>query len=177
MIVSLIVILYLAWQTYKGYQTGFTRKIVNLILSAIIFVIAIIFQNPVGNLLYTQFTGASAQATNGSEIMIILYRFAAFFVIFFIGRFLLRFVKSWLPQRDQSKKLSTVLDSVFGAIVSFVAAYFFVFVVISMLNALQVPWFIQQTINSPFLRFIIYNTPGLSNGAFNTIFSISRTAG
>lgn len=46
-----------------------------------------------------------------------------------------------------------------------------------MCQAFQNPWFIQQTVDSPILRVIIYNTPGLSNGVFKTIFGISRTVG
>lgn len=86
--------------------------------------------------------------------------------------------KGWLPKRDRSTKgLSTLLDNVLGAIVSFIAAYFLTYVVLSMCQAFQNPWFIQQTVDSPILRVIIYNTPGLSNGVFKTIFGISRTVG
>ena len=38
MIVTLIVLAYLAWQAYQGYKTGFTRYVVNLIFSAIVFI-------------------------------------------------------------------------------------------------------------------------------------------
>lgn len=182
MIVSILTLLYLGMQTYKGFMVGFTRKIVNLILSAIIFVIAIIFQNPLGTFLFTQFTGqtqlntaANIATVNQGEL--IAYKFAAFFIIFFVGRFIIKIFKRWIPEKKRDQSFSSILDSVLGAIISFFAAYFFAFVVLSMLNAMQFPWFMQQTINSPFIRFIIYNTPGLSNGIFNSIFSISRTAG
>ena len=55
MIVTILVLLYLGWQTYKGFQIGFTRKIVNLILSAVFFSLAIILQNPLGNFLYSEY--------------------------------------------------------------------------------------------------------------------------
>lgn len=32
MIVTLIVILYLGYQTYKGYQLGFAQRVINMIL-------------------------------------------------------------------------------------------------------------------------------------------------
>lgn len=177
MIVTLIVLIYLGYQSYKGYKLGFARRIINLIFSAIVFAAAILGQNSLGNYLYTQF---SSQATTnaGSQIDIMIYRFLAFFIIFFIGKMIVKIIKGWLPSRDEQKKgFSTLLDSVLGALISFVAAYFVVYVVLSMANSFQNQWFIQQTIDSPFLRVIIYNTPGLSNGVFKSIFGISRTLG
>ena len=61
MIVTLIVLAYLVWQAYQGYKPGFTRYIVNLVFAAIVFMIAIFMQNPLGNWLYTEFTGQHIQ--------------------------------------------------------------------------------------------------------------------
>lgn len=177
MIVTLLVILYLIWQAYKGYQTGFTRYIINLVFGAIVFMIAIFLQNPLGNWLYSQVSGQQIQTNMTTEVNLMIARFAAFFIILFVGRMIVKIFKSWIPTKNpHATNLGSLLDNVLGAIVSFVAGYFFVYVVLSMLNALQNPWFMQQTIDSSFLRFIIYNTPGFSNGLFNSIFSISRTA-
>lgn len=89
----------------------------------------------------------------------------------------MKIFKNWIPAKNpHATSLGSLLDSVLGAIASFVASYFLVYVVLSMFNALQNPWFIQQTLDSSFLRFIIYSTPGLSNGVFNSIFNISKTA-
>ncbi|KRL90957.1 CvpA family protein [Lactobacillus kalixensis] len=177
MIVTLIVLAYLAWQAYQGYKTGFTRYVVNLIFSAIVFMIAIFFQNPLGNWLYAQFTGRQINTNLTTDVSLMIARFLAFFIILFIGRMIIKIVKGWMPTRNpHSTSLGSLLDSVLGAIASFVAGYFFMYVILSMFNAIQNPWFTQQTIDSSFLRFIIYNTPGLSNGIFNSIFSISRTA-
>ncbi|CCI84342.1 CvpA family protein [Lactobacillus pasteurii DSM 23907 = CRBIP 24.76] len=177
MIVTLIVLAYLALQAYKGFQTGFTRYIVNLVFGAIVFIIAIFFQNDLGNWLYSEISGQQIQTNLTTQTDLMLYRFAAFFIILFVGRMVVKIFKSWMPSKNpHSTSLGSILDSVLGAIASFVAGYFFVYVVLSMLNALQNQWFIQQTIDSSFLRFIIYDTPGLSNGIFNSIFNISRTA-
>lgn len=177
MIVTLLVILYLIWQAYKGYKTGFTRYIINLVFGAIVFMIAIFLQNPLGNWLYSQVSGQQIQTNMTTEVNLMIARFAAFFIILFVGRMIVKIFKSWIPNKNpHATNLGSLLDNVLGAIVSFVAGYFFMYVVLSMLNALQNPWFMQQTIDSSFLRFIIYNTPGLSNGLFNNIFSIARTA-
>ena len=177
MIITLIVLAYLAWKTYKGYQTGFTKLIVNLVFAAIVFIAAILFQNPVGNWLYTKITGQSLATTLTPGVNLMLARFFAFFIILFVGKMLTKIVKSWFPSKNpHSTSFGSLLDGVLGAIASFFASYFFAYIILSMLNALQNPWFIQQTLDSSFLRFIIYNTPGLSNGMFNYIFSISRTA-
>lgn len=177
MIVTLLVILYLIWQAYKGYKTGFTRYIINLVFGAIVFMIAIFLQNPLGNWLYREVSGQQIQTNMTTEVNLMIARFAAFFIILFVGRMIVKIFKSWIPNKNpHATNLGSLLDNVLGAIVSFVAGYFFMYVVLSMLNALQNPWFMQQTIDSSFLRFIIYNTPGLSNGLFNNIFSIARTA-
>lgn len=85
MIVTILVLLYLGWQTYKGFQIGFTRKIVNLILSAVFFSLAIILQNPLGNFLYSQYSGQSTTtASNQMELM--AARFIAFFIIFYASK-------------------------------------------------------------------------------------------
>lgn len=178
MIVTLIVLAYLAWQAYKGYRTGFTRYIVNLIFGAIVFMIAIFMQNPFGNWLYTQFTGHQGATGLTTEANLMIARFAAFFIILFIGRMIVKLFKSWIPTKNpHATNLGSLLDSVLGAIVSLIAGYLFVYVILSMLNALQNQWFMQQTIDSSFLRFIIYDTPGLSNGIFNSIFNIGKTVG
>lgn len=177
MIITLIVLAYLIRKTYKGYQTGFTKLVINLIFAAIVFIAAIFFQNPVGNWLYAQITGKSIQTTLTPGDNLMLFRFLAFFIILFIGKIVIKVFKSWLPNKNpHTSSFGNILDSVLGAIASFFAGYFFIYIILSMINALQNPWFIQQTLDSSFLRFIIYNTPGLSNGMFNTIFSISRTA-
>ena len=49
MIVTLIVILYLGYQTYKGYQLGFAQRVINMIFGAIVFAAAILGQNSLGN--------------------------------------------------------------------------------------------------------------------------------
>lgn len=178
MIVTLIVLLYLAWETYNGYKTGFTRYIINLIFAALVFMIAIFFQNPLGNWMYSQFTGQQIKANLTIETSLMLFRFAAFFIILFLGRQVVQIFKSWIPSKNpNATNVGSVLDSVLGAFASFIATYFFIYVLLSMLNAIQNPWFMQQTVDSPILKFIIYNTPGLSNGMFNSIFSIGKTVG
>jgi uncharacterized protein YacL len=176
MIITILVLLYLAWETYKGYQIGFTKRIVNLTFSAIVFILAIMLQNPFGNWLYTQFTAKviTNNLTNQTDLM--LYRFLAFFILFFVGKMIIKIFKKWVPEREKKKSFGSILDGVLGALISLIACYFVVYVVLSMANAFQNHWFIQQTLDSSFLRFIIYDTPGLSNGVFNSIFSISRTA-
>lgn len=177
MIITLIVLAYLALKTYRGYQTGFTKLIINLVFSAIVFVAAIIFQNPFGNWLFAQFTGQSSQSNLSPNASLMIFRFLAFFIILFVGKMIVKILKSWFPNNNpHSSSFGKLLNGVLGGAVSFFASYFFVYIILSMLNALQNQWFMQQTLDSSFLRFIIYNTPGLSNGVFNYIFSISRTA-
>lgn len=177
MVVTLIVLAYLAYQAYSGYKTGFTRYIIGLICSAIVFMVAIIMQNPFGNWLYMQFTGQLIKSNSTTNVELMLARFAAFFIIFFVGKMIMKIFKNWIPAKNpNATNLGSLLDSVLGALASLVASYFIVYVVLSMFNALQNPWFMQQTIDSSFIRFIIYDTPGLSNGVFNSLFSISRTA-
>lgn len=178
MIITLIVLAYLAWQAFNGYKTGFTRYIINLIFGAIVFMVAIFLQNPFGNWLYIQFTGHQIQTNLTTETNLMIFRFLAFFIILFIGRMVVKMFKSWIPAKSpHATNIGSVLDSVLGALASFIAGYFFVYVILSMLNAVQNPWFIQQTVDSSFLRFIIYSTPGLSNGMFNSVFNIAKTVG
>lgn len=178
MIVTILVLLYLAWEAYNGYKTGFTRYIINLIFSAIVFITAIFFQNPLGNWMYSQFTGRQIQTNLTVETNLMIFRFVAFFIILFVGRQIVKLFKSWIPsKRPNETNVGSILNGVLGAGASLVAGYFFIYVLLSMLNAIQNPWFMQQTVDSPFLKFIIYSTPGLSNGVFNSIFSIGKTVG
>lgn len=178
MVVTLIVLAYLAYKAYTGYKTGFTRYIIGLICSAIVFMVAIFMQNPFGNWLYTQVTGEMIRSNSTTNVELMIARFAAFFIIFFVGKMIMKIFKSWIPDKNpHATNLGSLLDNVLGALASLVASYFVVYVVLSMFNALQNPWFMQQTIDSSFLRFIIYSTPGLSNGVFNSIFNIGKTVG
>lgn len=173
MILTLLVLLYIGWETYKGYQTGFTRRIVNLVFAAIVLMVAIFGQNILGNVLYQHFAGQASTSSQAMDLMI--YRFIAFFIIMFIGRLLVKFLKKGLPAESKKEDFGTVLNRVLGALINLLAAYFVVYVILSMLNAMQLNWFIQQTAESPLLHAIVYNTPGLSNDVFNNIFGISRT--
>lgn len=178
MIITILVLLYLGYETYSGYKAGFAQRIINMIFSALVFAAAILGQNPLGNWLYEQFSGQVIPTSGNIPLELMGYRFFAFFVIWLIGKNIVKIFKKWLPKRDSSKNdLGTLLDSVLGAIVSFIASYFVVYVVLSMCSIFQNQWFIQQTVDAPFLRWIIYSTPGLSNGVFKTIFGISRTVG
>ena len=133
MIVTLIVILYLGYQTYKGYQLGFAQRVINMIFGAIVFAAAILGQNSLGNWFYQQFSGKVVPTTGNISLEIIGYRFLAFFVIWFIGKMILKICKGWLPKRDRTKKgIGNLLDNVLGAIVSFIAAYFLVYVALSL---------------------------------------------
>ena len=178
MIVTLIVILYLGYQTYKGYQLGFAQRVINMIFGAIVFAAAILGQNSLGNWFYQQFSGKVVPTTGNISLEIIGYRFLAFFVIWFIGKMILKICKGWLPKRDRTKKgIGNLLDNVLGAIVSFIAPK-------TLSNRLPIPFLVRSRLGSQplqifkiILRVIIYNTPGLSNGVFKTIFGISRTVG
>lgn len=173
MIVTLLILLYIGWEGYKGYQTGFTRRIVNLVFAAIVLMVAVFGQNLLGSFLYQQFSGQAS--TNSQSMDLMIYRFVAFFILMFIGRQLVKLLKKGLPAESKKEDFGTVLNRVLGVGINVLAAYFVVYVVLSMLNAMQLSWFIQQTNESPLLHVIIYNTPGLSNDVFNNIFGISRT--
>lgn len=178
MIITILVLIYLGYETYSGYQIGFAQRIINMVFSAIVFAAAILGQNPLGNWLYTQFSGQVIPTSGNVTLELMAYRFFAFFIVWFIGKTIVKIFKNWLPKRDPNKKgFTTLLDHVSGAIVSFIASYFVVYVILSMCSIFQNQWFIQQTVDAPFLRWIIYSTPGLSNGVFKTIFGISRTVG
>ena len=67
------------------------------------------------------------------------------------------------------------MDHIAGAIVSFVASYFFMYVVLSILNSVGVSQLSQMISDSQLLSIIVNDTPGLSTGVFKTLFSVSRT--
>lgn len=178
MIITILVLLYLGYETYSGYKIGFAQRIINMIFSAIIFAAAILGQDSLGNMLYGNFSGKVVPTSGNISLELMAYRFFAFIIIWVFGKLIIKTIQSWLPRRDPTKSgLGPLLDHVLGALVSFIASYFVVYVVLSMCAIFQNQWFIQQTIDAPFLRWIIYSTPGLSNGVFKTIFGISRTVG
>ncbi len=177
-VITLLVITYLVYQTYKGYNVGFSKRIINLIFAGVVFMIAIMLQNPIGNMIYKQAVGEagiSAALSIRNELILQGCRFAAFFVLLFVGKQLSKIVKGWLPERQAQVGFTKVLDSTAGALVSFVAAYFFMYVVLSIVNALGVAQLSSAISSSPFLSFIVNSTPGLSTGVFKTLFSVSRT--
>lgn len=117
MVVTLIVLAYLAYQAYSGYKTGFTRYIIGLICSAIVFMVAIIMQNPFGNWLYMQFTGQLIKSNSTTNVELMLARFAAFFIIFFVGKMIMKIFKNWIPAKNpNATNLGSLLDSVLGAL-------------------------------------------------------------
>ncbi|CUS16789.1 CvpA family protein [Lactobacillus delbrueckii] len=172
MLLVIFVILYIAWQTYKGYHVGFFKRIVNLIFAGLVFMLAIMLQNPVGNLIYTQFVQGQA---GDSSLVLHACRFGAFFALFFILKQIAKIFKAWLPAQETKTGFTATLDHMAGAIVSFVASYFFMYVVLSILNSVGVSQLSQLIGDSQLLSFIVNDTPGLSTGVFKTLFSVSRT--
>ena len=158
MLLVIFVILYIAWQTYKGYHVGFSKRIVNLIFAGLVFMLAIMLQNPVGDLIYTQFVQGQA----GDSSLVILKQISKIF-------------KAWLPDQETKTGFTATLDHMAGAIVSFVASYFFMYVVLSILNSVGISQLSQLISDSQLLSFIVNDTPGLSTGVFKTLFSVSRT--
>lgn len=176
MIITIFVLLYLALRLYRGYHIGFVGLILNLIFGAVVFILAIMLQNPVGNWLYQQF-GSSIMTELPAETSLMLYRFVAFFVLVFILQQIMRLIRHSLPlAHRRGTAVGTSLNRVTGALIALIAGYFIVYVGLSMLNAFDIVWVHQQIASAPFLKFIIYDTPGLSNGVFNNLFNISRTA-
>ena len=117
MIILILVLAYLSYQTNKGFQIGFAQRIINLVFSAIIFSIAVIFQNPLGDWLFMEFSNKTPNlnSTNNSSDLI-LYHFIGFFIILFIGKIIKRFIKKRLPKREHNKHhLIGLLDSILGA--------------------------------------------------------------
>lgn len=172
MLLVIFVILYIAWQTYKGYHVGFSKRIVNLIFAGLVFMLAIMMQNPVGDLIYTQFVQGQA---GDSSLVLHACRFGAFFALFFILKQISKIFKAWLPAQETKTGFTATLDHMAGAIVSFVASYFFMYVVLSILNSVGVSQLSQLISDSQLLSFIVNDTPGLSTGVFKTLFSVSRT--
>ena len=121
MIILILVLAYLSYQTNKGFQIGFAQRIINLVFSAIIFSIAVIFQNPLGDWLFMEFSNKTPNlnSTNNSSDLI-LYHFIGGFIILFIVKIIKRFIKKRLPKREHNKHhLIGLLDSILGACISF----------------------------------------------------------
>lgn len=174
MFLSIIIILLLLVSTISGYRLGFTKRIVNLIGFGFTLVAASMFNPDFGNWIMTDIM--QKPMVEATDIDKMFYRFIAFFIIMLVGKLIVRMITRLVPTSSRKKGLISWIDGVAGAAISFAITYFVSHLVLSMFMALQLDWFIQQTVDSDFLQFILYETPGLSQGIFNSIFGV-QTAG
>ncbi len=173
MVVTILVVLFLISQVIAGYRIGFSRRIFRLVGLAVTFFAAVMFNEPFSNWLRNNFSHTATMEASLFDQL--LYKFLAFIIILIIGRILVRLLMSIFPASTGKKGIIKKSDALLGAIVSLIIGYITVFLTLSMLNSLQFDWFIQQTIDSKFLQYILYQTPILSQNIFNSIFGIEQT--
>lgn len=173
MIISIIVILLLIFSATAGYRLGFTKRIVSLIGFFFTVVAASMFNTDFGTWIMVNIM--QKPLVEATEIDKMLYHFIAFLLIMLLGKIVVPFITRLVPTSAKKRGLISWIDGVAGAVVSFIITYFVSYLVLSMLNALQIDWFIQQTVDSQFLRFMLYETPGLSQNIFNSIFGIDAS--
>lgn len=171
MLLSIIIIIFLFSTTMSGYYLGFTRRVLQLVWFLVTLVVASSFNQQLSNLLWP----ASSNATAASTATSLGGQFISFFLILIIGRIIGHVLFGGMYHKKSPHGVISFVDHLLGGVVSLIIGYFFVYLILSMLNALQFDWFINQVVASPVARFIIYQTPGLTQVAFNWIFNIKNS--
>lgn len=169
MIIAIIVILFLLFSTKRGWDVGFTKRLVSILWNIVILIIAGFVNIQVGTMFANTNTG---QFDLGNIFTKVLIQIVVFSIVMFFGRFIGRNIFH-LNQRKISHGIISTADRLLGAVVSLAISFLIVFVILNILNFLDQDWFINQMAEVPFLRTIIYQSPITIKDFFSYIFQQS----
>ena len=159
-----------------GYKQGVVRELIQLIGLIIIFYIAFLIKNPVGNFLcqilpFFKFTGSIEGLVS---LNILMYQIIAFILVFSILLSLYMFILKISKILQKIVNMTILLwwpSKVAGAVVGFIEGYIVVFI---FLVVLMIPFGDSILSGFKYKENMIYNSPIISKYTYNFTSSIKE---
>lgn len=171
-IIDAIIILMLLLGAVSGFKKGVIKTLTSFVGLVIVIMLSFLLKNPISVFLYENlpfFTFGGA--IKGIEMLnILVYELISFLIVFALLSLVLRVFISISGILEKILKATIILgipSKILGAIVGFLEAYIYIFIVLFILSQ---PFFkITLFQDSKGTNFILNNTPVISNIASNSL--------
>lgn len=179
--VSLLIIILLAYGFYTGYRVGLVMQAIRLVGYIFTFLIATRYFDVLSGwlALFIPFPALQPDSqlalyTEQQSFFIenAFYNALTFLVIALLG-WLLTNILSILFTKVMYYEVMGIVNRVLGGVINLFVVYFIIFMVLFILSLIPVEFIQQQFVNNPLLFWIVDSTPVLSNFVDNLWVDIS----
>lgn len=158
MILSIIIVMFIALGTIVGVKRGFLYQLIKMLSNIIVFVVALLLKNTVADILINHFDIINID----KSISIIFYRAISFILICFILKLIITLVLKITRIIEKVLEATIILaipSKVLGGILGFIEYYIYAFIILLVLS---IPVFNIDVYKSDIAKFILKETPLIS---------------
>ena len=158
MILSIIILMFLALGTIIGAKRGFTYQLIKMVGTIIIVILAFISKDVVANFLQNNFDFVNLD----KHMSILVYKFISFLLVFFILKLLLLLLLKLSKVFEKMLNATIilgVLSKILGGILGFIEYYIYTFIILLILC---LPIFKINITDSKIAKIIVKDTPLIS---------------
>lgn len=158
MILSIIIVMFIALGTIVGVKRGFLYQLIKMLSNIIVFVVALLLKNTVADILINHFDIINID----KSISIIFYRAISFILICFILKLIITLVLKITRIIEKVLEATIILaipSKVLGGILGFIEYYIYAFIILLVLS---IPVFNIDVYKSDAAKFILKETPLIS---------------
>lgn len=159
MILSLIILIFIAMGVIVGAKRGFTYQLIKMIGTILIIIIAYLFKDMFANFLADNFNFINLD----KDISIIIYKFISFTLLFMILKFFLIILLKVSKVFEHILNATIILgipSKILGGILGFIEYYIYAFIILLILC---LPIFKIDINKSKVATYILKDTPVISN--------------
>ena len=159
MILSLIILIFIAMGVIVGAKRGFTYQLIKMIGTILIIIIAYLFKDMFANFLADNFNFINLD----KDISIIIYKFISFTLLFMILKFFLIILLKVSKGFEHILNATIILgipSKILGGILGFIEYYIYTFIILLILC---LPIFKIDINKSKVATYILKDTPVISN--------------
>ena len=158
MILSIIIVMFIALGTIVGVKRGFLYQLIKMLSNIIVFVVALLLKNTVADILINHFDIINID----KSISIIFYRAISFILICFILKLIITLVLKITRIIEKVLEATIILaipSKILGGILGFIEYYIYAFIILLVLS---IPVFNIDVYKSDAVKFILKETPLIS---------------
>ena len=158
MVLSIIIIMFLALGVIIGAKRGVIYQLVKMVSAIVVVVLSLLLKNFVAHIFLNHFNFIDLDPS----LSIILYRGIAFIILCFIFRILIRLLLK-LSKRFEKLLDKTIIlgipSRILGGLLGFIEYYIYTVIILAILS---IPIFEINTLDSGVARFILNKVPRIS---------------
>ena len=158
MILSIIILMFLALGIIIGAKRGFTYQLIKMVGTILIVILSFISKDVVANFLQNNFDFVNLD----KHMSILVYKFISFLLVFFILKLLLLLLLKLSKVFEKMLNATIilgVLSKILGGILGFIEYYIYTFIILLILC---LPIFKINITDSKIAKIIVKDTPLIS---------------